>query len=61
MSNGYYQLPTGRVASVDGDCDFPALNEALLEPDGLIAIDFCSRISQFATLFESNMNKKKRK
>ena len=38
MSNGYYQLPTGRVASVDGDCDFPALNEALLEPDGLIAI-----------------------
>ncbi|MBC7697963.1 MAG: leucyl/phenylalanyl-tRNA--protein transferase [Bacteroidia bacterium] len=38
MSNGYYQLPTGRVASVDGDCDFPALNEALIEPDGLIAI-----------------------
>ena len=38
MSNGYYQLPTGRVANVDCDCDFPALNEALIEPNGLIAI-----------------------
>ena len=38
MSNGYYELPSGRVASVDGDCDFPALNEALIEPNGLIAI-----------------------
>ncbi len=38
MSNGYYQFPTGRVASVDGNCDFPALNEALIEPNGLIAI-----------------------
>jgi leucyl/phenylalanyl-tRNA---protein transferase len=42
MSNGYYQLETGRVAAIDGDgdgdCDFPLLNQALTEPNGLIAI-----------------------
>ena len=38
MSSGYYQLTTGRVAAIDGDCDFPSLNQALSEPDGLIAI-----------------------
>ena len=38
MSNGYYQLTTGRVAAIDGDCDFPPLNQALIEPNGLIAI-----------------------
>jgi leucyl/phenylalanyl-tRNA---protein transferase len=38
MSNGYYQLETGRVAAIDGDCDFPLLDQALTEPNGLIAI-----------------------
>jgi len=38
MSHGYYQLPNGRVASIDGECDFPPLTEALNEPNGLIAI-----------------------
>ena len=38
MSHGYYQFATGRVAAIDGDCDFPPLNQALTEPDGLIAI-----------------------
>ena len=38
MSTGYYQLPNGRVASVDGNCDFPPLSDALTEPNGLIAI-----------------------
>lgn len=38
MSNAYYTLPTGRVACIDGNCDFPPLNEALIEPNGLIAI-----------------------
>jgi leucyl/phenylalanyl-tRNA--protein transferase len=38
MSHAYYQLPNGRVASIDGDCDFPALSNALHEPNGLIAI-----------------------
>ncbi|PKO46230.1 MAG: leucyl/phenylalanyl-tRNA--protein transferase [Betaproteobacteria bacterium HGW-Betaproteobacteria-22] len=38
MSNGYYKLPTGKVACIDGDCDFPPLTEALAEPNGLIAI-----------------------
>lgn len=38
MSNGYYQLPNGRVASIDQDCQFPAIEDALKEPNGLIAI-----------------------
>lgn len=38
MSNGYYQLTNGRVASIDGDCAFPPLPNALTEPNGLIAI-----------------------
>ena len=35
---GYYQLPEGRVAAIDNDCDFPPLQKALLEPNGLLAI-----------------------
>ncbi len=38
MSHAYYQLPHGRVAAIDGDCDFPPLALALTEPNGLIAI-----------------------
>lgn len=38
MSNGYYQLPNGRVASIDRDCPFPSIDHALKEPNGLIAI-----------------------
>ncbi|MEQ1598020.1 MAG: leucyl/phenylalanyl-tRNA--protein transferase [Methylotenera sp.] len=38
MSTGYYQLETGRVAAIDDDCEFPPLNQALKEPNGLIAI-----------------------
>lgn len=38
MSHGYYQLPQGRVASIDGDCNFPPVEHALQEPNGLIAI-----------------------
>ena len=38
MSHAYYQLPNGRVAAIDGDCDFPPLKQALAEPNGLIAI-----------------------
>ncbi len=38
MSYAYYQLPNGRVACIDDDCDFPPLNHALNEPNGLIAI-----------------------
>lgn len=38
MSHGYYQLLNGRVAAIDGDCAFPPLNQALAEPNGLIAI-----------------------
>ncbi|NOU24535.1 MAG: leucyl/phenylalanyl-tRNA--protein transferase [Methylotenera sp.] len=38
MSYAYYELPNGRVASIDDDCDFPPLAHALAEPNGLIAI-----------------------
>ena len=38
MSNAYYQLSTGRIAAIDGDCAFPPLEHALTEPNGLIAI-----------------------
>ncbi len=38
MSHSYYQLSTGRVAVIEGDCAFPLLTQALSEPNGLIAI-----------------------
>ena len=38
MSNAYYQLANGRVASLENDCDFPPLSDALKEPNGLVAI-----------------------
>lgn len=38
MSYAYYQLPGGRVACIDGECDFPPLKNALTDPNGLIAI-----------------------
>jgi leucyl/phenylalanyl-tRNA--protein transferase len=38
MSHAYYQLANGRVAAIDGDCEFPPLANALTEPNGLIAI-----------------------
>ncbi len=38
MSHAYYQLPNGRVAAIDSDCNFPPLHHALTEPNGLIAI-----------------------
>lgn len=38
MSHAFYQLPGGRVACIDGDCEFPALSDALHEPNGLLAI-----------------------
>lgn len=38
MSYAYYQLPNGRVASIEEDCDFPPLAMSLKEPNGLIAI-----------------------
>lgn len=38
MSNSYYQLSTGRVVAIEGNCAFPLLDQALSEPNGLIAI-----------------------
>ena len=38
MSSSYYQLPTGRVASLNANDNFPPLDHALPEPNGLLAI-----------------------
>lgn len=38
MQGDYYQLPTGKVAALDKDTPFPPINEALVEPNGLLAI-----------------------
>jgi leucyl/phenylalanyl-tRNA--protein transferase len=38
MIGDYYQLPTGRVAALDINTPFPALDSALTEPNGLLAI-----------------------
>lgn len=38
MTIGYYQLETGQVAAIENDCPFPPINQALTEPNGLIAI-----------------------
>ncbi len=38
MSKNYYQLPTGRVAVIEAECSFPPLEDALIEPNGLIGI-----------------------
>lgn len=38
MSAYYYQLPGGRVTALEGDIEFPPLEAALQEPNGLLAI-----------------------
>lgn len=38
MTIGYYQLETGQVAAIENDCAFPPIHQALIEPNGLIAI-----------------------
>ncbi len=38
MQGDYYQLPTGKVAALDNDTPFPPINEALSDPNGLLAI-----------------------
>jgi leucyl/phenylalanyl-tRNA--protein transferase len=38
MANQYYQLPNGFVLALDESTPFPPLNQALTDPNGLIAI-----------------------
>jgi leucyl/phenylalanyl-tRNA---protein transferase len=38
MASAYYKLPSGYVLALDAKNTFPALSEALVEPNGLIAI-----------------------
>lgn len=52
MSIGYYQLPNGRVAAIDNDCDFPLLHEALTEPNGLLAIGGDLSVAQLLKAYQ---------
>ncbi len=52
MSHAYYQLPNGRVACIDGDCDFPPLSNALTEPNGLVAIGGDLTASRLLTAYQ---------
>ncbi len=38
MASAYYKLPSGYVLALDDETTFPALSDALTEPNGLIAI-----------------------
>jgi leucyl/phenylalanyl-tRNA--protein transferase len=38
LSKHYYQIGKNRVAAIEGDCEFPPLEQALSEPNGLVAI-----------------------
>lgn len=38
MTSAYYKLPGGYVLALEADCSFPPINQALNEPNGLIAI-----------------------
>jgi len=55
MSHGYYQLKGGRVASIDGHCDFPQLANALQEPNGLIAIGGDLSISRLLNAYRQGI------
>lgn len=55
MSHAYYQLPNGRVASIDGDCTFPPLTEALHEPNGLIAIGGDLSLPRLLTAYQQGI------
>lgn len=52
MSHAYYQLPNGRVASIDGNCQFPPLSAALTEPNGLIAIGGDLSVSRLVNAYQ---------
>jgi len=52
MSHGYYQLPNGRVAAIDNDCDFPPLVDALSEPNGLLAIGGDLSVTQLLKAYQ---------
>lgn len=55
VSSGYYQLPNGRVAAIDGDWPFPPLDEALTEPNGLIAIGGDLSVSRLLNAYQQGI------
>ncbi|MDP1595356.1 MAG: leucyl/phenylalanyl-tRNA--protein transferase [Methylotenera sp.] len=52
MSHAYYQLPNGRVAIIDGNCQFPPLSVALTEPNGLIAVGGDLSVSRLLNAYQ---------
>lgn len=55
MSHGYYQLPGGRVAAIEGDCPFPPLTQALKEPNGLLAIGGDLSVNRLLTAYQQGI------
>lgn len=55
MSHGYYQLPNGRVAAIDGRCPFPPLQAALSDPNGLIAVGGDLSIERLLTAYRQGI------
>lgn len=51
MTRGYYQLPGGRVAAIEGNCAFPPLAHALTDPNGLLAIGGDLSVSRLLTAY----------
>jgi leucyl/phenylalanyl-tRNA--protein transferase len=55
MSYAYYQLPNGRVASLEDDCEFPPLSMALKEPNGLVAIGGDLSATRLLTAYQQGL------
>lgn len=55
MSHAYYQLPNGRVASIEGHCPFPAVQHALQAPNGLVAIGGDLSLTRLLTAYSQGI------
>lgn len=55
MQGDYYLLPNGKVASLDNDTPFPAIENALTEPNGLLAIGGNLSTQRLLTAYRSGI------
>jgi leucyl/phenylalanyl-tRNA--protein transferase len=55
VQSDYYQLPTGKVTALDDDTLFPPVNEALTEPNGLLAIGGDLSSERLLTAYQSGI------
>lgn len=55
MSYGYYQLASGRVAAIKEHCTFPPLEQALADPNGLIAIGGDLSVERLLTAYQQGI------